>query len=505
MSATGTRALGDVDMRMQKAIRSSLATTTIATLIAMSGCGGGGYGGGSSQAMQPAAPTASITAPTATSVNRTVSLTAAATAGSGVNRVEFLVDGNVIATDTTAPYEASWDTSTIADGAHQLTARTVDNANAATTSAPVTVTVLNSPTIDVTVSAAEVFPGTNSGATGTGQLTFNLVTGAVTGGVTLTGITATMAHIHNGIAGTNGPIVVNFVPGTDPNRWDAEAGAALTPDLVTALLAGQLYVNVHSAAFPGGEIRGQIRPQGIVVAIASLDGGSVVPPVTTTATGFAAMTVNEAANTATVHMQTTGVDDATEAHVHNAPAGENASAPLFSLMKDPAAPSHWLLEGQAVTQADRDALAANTLYVDVHTPAALAGALRGQLSLNAAAPPAPPPPPPPTATVTLAQLQSTIFTPICSGCHTGGGSSLPSSMNLSSAAASFAALVGVASTEQPAVLRVAAGNPDASYLVHKIEGAAGITGSRMPLGGTPLDPASIANVRTWITEGAQNN
>jgi mono/diheme cytochrome c family protein len=327
------------------------------------------------------------------------------------------------------------------------------------------------------------------------------VTGAVTGGVTLTGITATLAHIHSGIAGTNGPVIVNFVQsGTDPNRWDAEAGGTLTADEVNALLAGQLYVNVHSAAFPSGEIRGQIRPQGIAVAVAGLDDSSVVPPVSNSATGLAAMTVNEAANTATVHVQTTGVDDATEAHVHNAPAGENASAPLFSLMKDPATPSHWLLEGQAVTQADRDALAANRLYVDVHTPAAMAGALRGQLSLNAAAPP-----PPPASTVTLAQLQSSIFTPICSGCHTGGGSSLPSSMNLTSASASFAALVGVASTEQPSVLRVSAGNPDASYLVRKIEGAAGITGGRMPLGGAPLDPALIANVRTWITEGAQNN
>ena len=107
--------------------------------------------------------------------------------------------------------------------------------------------------------------------------------------------------------------------------------------------------------------------------------------------------------------------------------------------------------------------------------------------------------------MTLTQLQSTIFTPICSGCHTGGGGSLPSSMNLSNAAASFAALVGVASTEQPAVLRVSPGDPDASYLVRKIEGAAGITGARMPLGGAPLDAATIANVRTWIGEGAQNN
>jgi hypothetical protein len=270
----------------------------------------------------------------------------------------------------------------------------------------------------------------------------------------------------------------------------------LTADQVNALLAGQLYVNVHSAAFPGGEIRGQIRPQGIVVAFAGLDDSKVVPPVTNSATGFAAMTVNEAANTATVHVQTTGVDDATEAHVHNAPAAENATSPLFSLMKDPATPSHWLLEGQSVTQADRDALAADRLYVDVHTPAALAGALRGQLSTDAEAVVTAP---------TLTQLQATIFTPICSGCHTGGGSSLPSSMNLSSASATFAAIVGVASTEQPTVLRVSANNPDASYLVRKIEGAAGITGGRMPLGGAPLDPALIANVRAWITAGAQNN
>jgi mono/diheme cytochrome c family protein len=428
-----------------------------------------------------------------------VQLSATATAGSGVNRVEFLVDGNVIATDTTAPYTADWDTSTLPDGTHSVTARVVDAANVSATSNQVNIAVLNSPVIDVAVSAAEVFPRTNSTATGTGQLTFNLVTGTVTGGVTLSGITATLAHIHSAIAGTTGPIIVDFVQsGTDPNRWDAEAGGVLTADQVNALLAGQLYVNVHSAAFPGGEIRGQIKPQGVSVALAELSGDSVVPPVSNTATGFAAMTVTP--SNATVHVQTTEVDDATEAHVHNAPSGENAAAPLFTLMKDPTAPSHWLLEQQSITQADRDALTNDRLYVDVHTPASPSGALRGQLSLNAEEPV---PPPPPAATLT--QLQSTIFTPSCSGCHTGGGASLPSSMNLSNAAASFAALVGVTSTEQGTLQRVNAGNPDASYLVRKIEGAAGITGGRMPLGGAPLDPALIADVRAWITAGALNN
>jgi len=473
------------------------------TLLALSGCGGSGGGGNDPPAPPPpAAPTVSLTAPTGGSVNRTVPLSANATAGSGVNRVEFLVNGSVIATDTSAPYSADWDTSGVADGSHSLTARVVDTANVSATSTAVTVTVLNSPTIDVELDAAEVFPRTNSTATATGQLTFNLLTGAVSGGFTLSGIAATVAHIHTGIAGTNGPVIVDFLQsGADPNRWDVEPGGALTADQVDALLAGQLYVNVHSAAHPGGEIRGQIKPQDISVALAGLDGSNVVPPATNTADGFAAMTVNGATSTATVHVQTTGVDDATEAHVHNAPAGENASAPLLTLMKDPALASHWSLEQQSITQADRDALANNTLYVDVHTPSAPNGALRGQLSLDAETPTPPPPPP----AVTLTQLQSTIFTPICSSCHTGGGSTLPSSMNLSSAAASFAALVGVASTQQPSVQRVNAGNPDDSYLVRKLEGTPGITGARMPFGGAPLDAALIANVRAWITAGAANN
>ncbi len=485
-------------MRMQKTTtldwRSSSLAVAITPLL-FSGCGGGGgYGGGDDA--QPAAPTVSLAALSGGSVNRTVQLTANASAERGVNRVEFLVDGNVIATDTAAPYSTDWDTSSVADGSHSVAARVVDAGNVTATSAAATVSVLNSPTIDVSVSAAEVFPSTNSTATGTGQLTFNLVTGVVTGGVTLTGITATLAHIHNGIAGTNGPVIVDFLASAaDPNRWEVEAGDVLSAEQVNALLAGQLYVNVHSAAHPGGEIRGQIKPQGIAVAIAGLGGNNVVPPVSNTAAGFAAMTINESANTATGHAQTSGVDDATEAHVHEAPAGENAAAPLFSLMKDPAVASHWLLEQQSVTQAHRDALAADRLYVDVHTPASPAGALRGQLSTDVEAP----------AAVTLTQLQSTIFTPSCSGCHTGGGSSLPSSMNLSNAAATHAALVGVASTEQPSLQRVTAGNPDASYLVRKIEGGPDITGARMPLGGAPLDATLIANVRAWITAGAPNN
>lgn len=111
----------------------------------------------------------------------------------------------------------------------------------------------------------------------------------------------------------------------------------------------------------------------------------------------------------------------------------------------------------------------------------------------------------PAPAATLSQLQAQIFTPICSGCHTGVGANLPGVQNLTSAAASYAALVNVPAIEQPAVELVKPGDPTASYLIEKLEGAAGISGSRMPLGGPYLSTAQIDLIESWITAGAQNN
>jgi uncharacterized protein (TIGR03118 family) len=107
--------------------------------------------------------------------------------------------------------------------------------------------------------------------------------------------------------------------------------------------------------------------------------------------------------------------------------------------------------------------------------------------------------------VTLAQLQTNIFTPRCAFCHTGAGNALPGVMNLSNAAASHAALVGVASLEVPTLQRVNPGNPDSSYLIEKLEDATPTVGERMPLGGPFLSQAEIDEIRAWISSGAPNN
>ena len=114
-----------------------------------------------------------------------------------------------------------------------------------------------------------------------------------------------------------------------------------------------------------------------------------------------------------------------------------------------------------------------------------------------------------SSTVTLSQLQAQVFTPICSGCHSGFGTSLPGVQNLT-AGNTFGNIVNVASIEQPSLLRIKPNDPANSYLIRKIQGAPGITGSQMPFGcGSASDPcldtATINQIIDWVNAGAPNN
>jgi len=82
---------------------------------------------------------------------------------------------------------------------------------------------------------------------------------AVSGGITFEGMSATAAHIHQGAAGMNGPVIVPLTKNSDTS-FSVPAGAKLTDAQYAAYKAGNLYVNVHSVANPGGEIRMQLKP-----------------------------------------------------------------------------------------------------------------------------------------------------------------------------------------------------------------------------------------------------
>jgi hypothetical protein len=81
----------------------------------------------------------------------------------------------------------------------------------------------------------------------------------VSGKIVTSGIAGTMAHIHNGKLGSNGPVIVTLRKNGD-NGWIVPAGSKLSKTDLKAFIAGELYVNVHSAENKGGEIRGQLTP-----------------------------------------------------------------------------------------------------------------------------------------------------------------------------------------------------------------------------------------------------
>ena len=103
---------------------------------------------------------------------------------------------------------------------------------------------------------------------------------------------------------------------------------------------------------------------------------------------------------------------------------------------------------------------------------------------------------------TLTSIQDNLFTPVCSGCHTGpSGGPLPGGLDLTSLSMSFMDLVNVASIQDPGLDRVEPGDPDNSYLIQKLEGTAAF-GNRMPPFGSAVDQGTIDVVRQWITDGA---
>ena len=66
------------------------------------------------------------------------------------------------------------------------------------------------------------------------------------------------AHIHDGAPGVNGPVVVPLNKKND-HEWTVPVGTKLTAAQIESLKAGTLYVNVHTDAHKGGEIRGQLK------------------------------------------------------------------------------------------------------------------------------------------------------------------------------------------------------------------------------------------------------
>lgn len=112
--------------------------------------------------------------------------------------------------------------------------------------------------VKVTLSGDQEVPAVKTAAMGGGTISV-AADRSVSGSVTTSGVAGTMAHIHEGATGKNGGVVIPLAKSGD-NGWSVPPGSKFTDAQLQSFKAGNLYVNVHSAANPGGEIRGQIRP-----------------------------------------------------------------------------------------------------------------------------------------------------------------------------------------------------------------------------------------------------
>ncbi len=120
--------------------------------------------------------------------------------------------------------------------------------------------------------------------------------------------------------------------------------------------------------------------------------------------------------------------------------------------------------------------------------------------------------PTPSLEPTFSSIQAQIFESTdsagrraCVSCHTDVGRNPPAALNLTHDAA-YDQIVNVSSTRKAGAIRVIPGDPDNSYLIHKVEGLSDIVGLRMPYSGPPyLTDGQILILKRWIAVGAPRN
>lgn len=200
--------------------------------------------------------------------------------------------------------------------------------------------------------------------------------------VTFHGLTPTAAHFHRGTAGTAGPVVIGLTQSNYPNFYAGRV--AVSPEVAGDFIRGDMYVNIHTAAHPSGEIRGQVIPVLRTVYAFDLCGGQEVPPTGSPAEGAAVVSMDRG-NT---HLDYLYIVDAlsassTAAHIHDGAPGMNGPVYVGLFAPSPAVGS-----GQfEATGEVFEKLESGDTYLNVHTGMFPNGEVRGQITrgLNCAA------------------------------------------------------------------------------------------------------------------------
>ena len=234
--------------------------------------------------------------------------------------------------------------------------------------------------VTFSLSGSQEVPAVDTMAMGSGYALFDTTNNNVSLVAVTTIENATMAHIHTGFAGENGDVLVGLVESeSTAGVWMTDGSIALDEATATQLLAGGHYVNVHTAANTGGEIRGQITPENIEVYGIIANGLQEVPAVTTTASGAGAFTLNTSTGALSGSVTITGMT-ANMAHIHEGEMGVNGdvliglTAGASGMLSVPA--------NTTLTAEQMNVMADGGLYTNFHSDAFPSGEIRGQITLG---------------------------------------------------------------------------------------------------------------------------
>ncbi|MBF6606130.1 MAG: CHRD domain-containing protein [Chloroflexi bacterium] len=293
------------------------------------------------------------------------------------------------------------------------------------------------------LTGAQEVPAVATAGTGDGTAVISSDGSTITYYVTYSGLSgpAVAAHIHTGAAGVAGGVILPLAVSASPMVGTLTAanfmpsGAITTfAQAVAAIQAGNTYFNIHTAAHPGGEIRGQIVAKGNA-SFAALAGFQEVPAVATSATGSGWALISSDGSTITYYVTYSGLSGpAVAAHIHTGAAGVAGGVILplavsASPMVGTLTAANFMPSGAITTFAQAvAAIQAGNTYFNIHTAAHPGGEIRGQIGVTVAAPaPTSTPTSTPTATSTASPTAGATAPPTSTRPvgPASGGSALP--------------------------------------------------------------------------------
>ncbi len=237
--------------------------------------------------------------------------------------------------------------------------------------------------LKATLDAAQEVPSNGSTATGVAIIKYDAATKFLELYGDYQGLSAAISasHIHGPAApGVNAGVLFT-VSNSGGSTGTLFVTATLTAGQETDLLAGNMYINVHSAAFPGGEIRGQLTTTTAGQTdylTARIQGAQEVPPNGSAATGNAKLLLDKTTGMVYMTGSFTGLTTAANAaHIHSAAA--NIGGPVIFGISFTAGTKGTIHVSSAIAPGDQTQMIAGNAYINIHSGTYPGGEIRGQL------------------------------------------------------------------------------------------------------------------------------